>query len=224
MNTKKLLLLAAILYLVSCNVNQPQLQEYTYVPLHVGDMRQLMHEQDSFVDNYAIIGKTFRKDGREVFIEVNTYGMYSDTSYLFLQDGFCNFTAIDTPFMELKNCQEKPADGYSWYTYGQRFYYSYSYVNNYKTFAGEFSETFLLERSDYELFLRNYYGKNIGVIGAEFIDSTGRTESRFLLSYAKIDGKEYGHLLPPREPTVATILNKKKIPFVWTGYGRIFQN
>lgn len=225
MNSLKPIFLLAILYLVCCNnahVNQPTSQDYTYTPLHVGDIRQFIDEQDSFATDYAIIGKTLRKDGREVFIQVYTYGEYSDTFYLFLQDGFYIFSALDTPFVEQKNCREKPTNGYSWKD--DRNFCRYTYINKYTTFAGEFCETFLLERSDYELFLRNYYGKNIGLIGAEFIDSSGVAYGRSLLSYAKIDGKEYGHLFPSQNLATSKALLKTKSPLAWAIDGRIIPN
>ena len=227
MSSKKMIFLVAISYLAFCNntnVNQTSSQEYTYRPIHIDDIRQFVRESDSSTTIDAIVGKALRKDGREVFIELSIYGNYCDTSYLFIKDGFCIYTAIDTPFMEQKNCMEKPTADYFWY-YPPGTLNQYSYINNYKTFAGECREVYLLERCYYDggyvPFLRNYYGKNIGLIGAEVIDSSGVTTDRFLLSYAKIDGKEYGHLFPARNAAKSKTLLKGNLPLVWAINGRV---
>jgi hypothetical protein len=211
-------------------------EEFSYTPLHIGDIRQVVNIADSSTILYSIVGSTFRTDGQEVFIEIVKTGIGSsessfDTFYCFLRDGFRINTQIDTqyistgvynvpytsnPFQEQCITLEKPSDGFKWYPI--KGYYSLlrstRFAGNYQTFAGQFENVFAYDNWWYidpsmEIVVCTYFARNVGQIGTEWVNEKIDPQKVIIkLAYAKIGSDSYGSLFPERDPVIPNTAKK----------------
>jgi len=224
-----------ILFLFFCqnpkvNNTTPQ---FTYTPLHTGDIRQLINIADSSTILITIAGSKVRTDGQEMFIEIQKYGIGSseysfDTSYCFLRDGFIIYTTIDTgkdstgaynnsnPFGEQRSALEKPIEGFKWYPIqdGYSHFRSTRYAGIYQTLAGQFDSVFAYDNWWYvdttmEIILCTYYARNVGWIGSEWVNEKIDPQKTIIkLAYAKIGSDTYGNLFPDRDPVIGSMAKK----------------
>jgi hypothetical protein len=240
-----------ILFLFYCQnpkINNATSQ-FTYIPLHAGDIRQMINIADSSTILITIAGSKVRTDGQEVFIEIQKYGIGStqssfDTSYCFLRAGFLIYTEIDTVkdstgvykvsnlFQEQQSALEKPSEGFKWYPVQDEHtrFCSVRFAGNYQTLTSQFNDVFVYDNWWYvdttmEVVLCTYYARNVGLIGSEWINEKVDPQKTIIrLTYAKIGSDTYGNLVTERDPTIGSMAKKftrNHTTFSFTLMGRV---
>ena len=91
-----------LLGLLSCDsfmsgTSSNQFYNKSYMPLNVGDVRQIISVMDSSTLLWTVTGKTLRRDGVSVFcMEWKTGTSSRNTLYYLIKDGFFLGTELDT--------------------------------------------------------------------------------------------------------------------------------
>ena len=217
---KKIALLFISFLILFCDKTIiPDIDDSTFAPLNVGDVRQLIDPADSSTNLLSVIGKTERTDGQEVFIQTWKYGTHDpDTSYYFIFNGYYMSTQLDTvkdslgnynkqnPFQEQRLAVEHPNEGEK---YIQIVGDSLSmirmtkYFGTFNSFAGSIDSTFafiMFENFDtvyIDTFLILCFAKDIGWVGTYYGSFNNLIVS---LSYVKIGNEAIGELFPEKDP------------------------
>ncbi len=188
----------------------------SYVQLNIGDVRQYVYSDDSSTFLIEIVGKTYRDDGQEVFIEKETQGTSApDTSYDFIGDGYLITTDLDTcdtisnpgwscipsnPFWEQLLAETNPKDGDKWiHTINgdSTFYWVARKSKGFATICSTFTDVFAFDLYDTNrVMLTAYYAR-----GMDWVGSTTNDSFSVLCCYMKVDGIEVGVLRPARAST-----------------------
>lgn len=210
-------ILALIVFFIFCDLDPSVVEKYfyTFTPLNIGDVTQLVFPMDSSTISFCIVGKTKRADNQVVFIgEWQDGTQEPNTFYYFLKDGYFLSTELDTikddwlmhlvnPFREQKLAKSQPHNGDVWvHTVGNSdsTYWIAKPEQKLDTFCGEFRNVYgfgLFSKYDIEPFLKTYYGLGIGWLGTAVSDTSGLIAS---CSYKKVGDKTFGELWPAKNP------------------------
>ena len=238
MSSIKILLFILLLFLImviwKC-VGNPLSSEIStsHSPLNVGDVRQLIFRGDSSTTLMSVVGKANRSDGTEVFIEEWKHGTQPATSvyYYLVKDGYFMATELDTTlrddinktinaFGEQRLAKSNPEDGETWiHTVGSYdgYFWTSESIGKLSTFCGTFDNVFGFTLFDNpgSSILITYYAKGIGYIATETAFFPGLD---FSCSYVRVNGREYGHLWPAKDPTFFPKDKRKFINVMLTQY------
>jgi hypothetical protein len=205
--------------LLSCSESTtPNDSSPSYVPLNVGDERQLLFTTDSSTVYYTVKAQLNRSDGLKIF-EYNWY-YGTDTIpgilYYALKDGYFIATLLDTlrdstyylpdnPFREQRLAKLYPKDGDAWLNIpgdSSATYFVAKNIGSQRTPAGLFYNCFSFTLDD---IVSINYAKGIGHISSIVLpDSNG-----FLSTYLKVGGKVYGKKIPPKDPVFPAKSSRK---------------
>ena len=198
---------------MSGNVND-SVSSTSYMPLNVGDVRQLIWKNDSTTILYTVTGKTSREDGTSVYsMKIKMGTTIGHTNYYFLKDGYYVGTELDStyrtdldlkinPFNEQRLAKLDPNDGEIFiHTLGDSdtSYWKISKENSITTFCGVFEDVYsflLFDNLRSSPILRTYYAKGIGYIATAISNST---MPDFSVSYVKIGNTVMGSLWPEKD-------------------------
>jgi len=191
----------------------------SYMLLNVGDVRQLVYQNDSSTVRWNIVGTTKRKDGTDVFIGQYIPGTEPpDTAYYFLRDGYFLSTLLDTsanwgynptnPYWEQKLARLYPTNGEQWHIIvGENDSTSFvaAHFQEKKVLCGNFLDVYGFTYTYYsngmlDTMLTPFYAPNIGFIGT---DINRDLQPDVSASYLKVGGREMGSLWPAKNPSPA---------------------
>jgi hypothetical protein len=210
-----LVLIITILSFCGCRNNSTEPLPITtsnYMPLNVGDVRQLVYPADSATVLMKVIGKLSRKDGAEVFAMEWTTGIQKpDTQYYMIKDGFYTATELDSdshapnPFWEQRLAKLHPVNGETWkHTLGSSdsTFFTASYYQEVQTFCRKFTNVYgfiLMETraGNTDTIMTPFYAESIGFIGTGL---NGDLQLFASASYIKVANQEYGSLWPAKNP------------------------
>jgi hypothetical protein len=238
-----LICVALIGSIFSCNPpSKPDETLFQYVQRNVGDIRQGIYSNDSSTWLIEVVGKTNRKDGREVFITTETQGTGApDTFYEFVKDGYLITTHLDTidtttdtcftyipsnPFYEELIAKADPKEGETWIhtrNDDSTFYWAARKVDKFSAICSTFTDVFAFDLFyDNAIILTTYYAKGVDWVGSATHDSTNLNIS---CCYIKVNGKEIGALRPAKNSTGNYLLKKAilasaKFRFYSDAFGR----
>jgi hypothetical protein len=192
---------------------QPDLKYKYNIPIKIGDTSQVIETRDSSTLLIAVVSKTHRHDGKEVFVIIYKYGksLY-DTSYIFYENGYLISTLLDT----VKNSNYLYADTlkknknyfYEKIIYSvnsipgdsfqqcmgdnDHFYWTVDTLSSKKSICNNFNNIleFTLHLDSNNIWGKTYYANNIGYIGTTF----GFNEKEMSCSYIKRGNQIYGSL------------------------------
>lgn len=198
------------LSIISCSETvAPGLAPQPYMSLTIGDERQIVSITDSSTVQWVITDTLRRSDGQLVFQTKWYYGTGTvpNIQYYLIQDGFFKSTSLDTLrdttsfvigsyFGEQKLAKIYLLDNDTW----ANQFYSHG-DTTLSTFLAKYHGQFIADTETFNLCFRFetnfgasiYYAQNIGYVGILLSDSTGS-----LASYIKINGREYGIKVPPK--------------------------
>jgi hypothetical protein len=193
--------------------------ENIYVPMNVGDVRQIIRQYDSSTTLYKMLYNTKRQDGVNAFAVELTVGTHSpDTGYYCIRNGFYMITNLrsgsntSNPFEEVILAKINPTDGDRFVSatdYPDTFFLAAKYYQLKSTICGNFNDVFgfiltfqhagVPDTADI-----SFYAKHIGYIAtySKYIDVN------YDVSYLKIGNQEYGALWPPKN--LSPILSNTK--------------
>ena len=224
-----LILVIAVLSFCGCKKNSTEplpVTNSTYIPMNIGDVRQLVFLADSSTILIKVVGTTKRTDGLDVFVVEQTYGLglfyeYPDTSYFIIKDGYFMSTSLypfdstygysdsTNPFGEQRLGKVNPVNGDTWIDYIKGSNTSIVTATYYKelvTFCGTFTNVYGFNFFDSGLTV--FYAENIGYIGTDFNSLSSNIQIR--ASYIKVANQEYGALWPTKN-TRPYLLSKRNL-------------
>jgi hypothetical protein len=191
--------------------------DQSYMPLNVGDVRQIIGTADSSTMLMSIVGTTYRIDGTQVYcIEWKWGNLVPDTLYYFNRDGYSLSTELDTtpdyffnpsinPFNEQRMARLHPKDGELFFNSpdsSDDIFWIARKEEPLKTFCGIFEDVFSFNLySTYatyaEPYIITYYGKGYGYLGTSVITTS---EIDFQVSYIRAGNKTVGTMWPIKNP------------------------
>lgn len=192
-----------------------QNDEQSYMPLNVGDMRQIIMVEDSSTLLMSIVGTDYRSDGRLVYAMEWKWGYFEpDTLYYLNRNGYFMGTELDTtdgyhinsavnPFGEQRLASLYPENGDIFiHTPGSsdNVFWIARKEKPLQTFCGVFSEVFsfhLLDTLSSSAIMKTFYGKGYGYLGTSAFSSP---EPDFLASYIRVGNKTVGAMWPTKNP------------------------
>jgi hypothetical protein len=204
-----------------------QYYNQSYMPLNVGDIRQMVWVEDSATVLWTITGTTLRKDGTPVYcMEWKTGTSFIETYYYLNKGGYFLATELDTtrftsidkklnPYGEQRLAKLSPKDGEKFlHTVGDsdNTFWTTHKEGSVETFCGLFEDVYsftLIFGSEQSLVLSTYYAKGYGYLGTSgfFSDSLD-----YMVTYIKIGGVTRGTLWPEKDfGRVSKVMSKKKI-------------
>ncbi|MEJ2536657.1 MAG: hypothetical protein P8048_06350 [Calditrichia bacterium] len=187
----------------------------SYMPLNVGDVRQIIMLEDSSTLLMSIVGTVRRSDGRVVYAMEWKWGFFEpDTLYYLNRNGYFLGTELDTtdgyhinstvnPFGEQRLAKLYPEDGEIFtHTPGSsdNAFWICRKEQPLKTFCGIFSDVFsfnLYDTLNFQPFMETFYGKGYGYLGTSAFSSP---EPDFLASYISVGNKTVGSIWPTKNP------------------------
>jgi hypothetical protein len=200
------------------NPTIPSMENVNYVPMHVGDIRQLVDPADSSTYLLQFIGTRKRSDGQEMFVETWKRGISDiDTSYWFVREGYWIYSELDSsfnssqnlsknPYSEQRLSLESPKEDLRWIIIPGDTTSMYMMTINLgktRTLCDTFYQTYgmglIYSLADTIPWMIVKYAPNIGWIGTwvyDFYKQQGYDAA--LLSYAKVGGNVIGRLWPDK--------------------------
>jgi len=205
-----MLLFISLLSLLSCKSSTEPIVPDAYMSLNVGDIRELLFQNDSTYMIFKIIGQTNRSDKQEVFIGEWSFSGALDSnlmkSYYFIKDGYFISTELDTtdngqlinvnPFFEQKLAKIYPNDGDEWVSVAgfpdsNSSHFRSIFIGEKQTPASVFNSVFGFQLDS---IITPLYAKKYGFIGSSI--STSQDTNHISVNYLKINGKELGEFVP----------------------------
>lgn len=171
---------------------------YTYTPLNVGDVRQILNTLDSSLTLFSIVGKYSLNKSQNIYLgEWKKYKGYADTLYYFIKDGYLATAHTKNLDFLSYGAKSNPVDGETWQLMSEsnENIIKAKYFETFLTPCGKFYDVFgftLIKKSNGLAYGTSYYAKNIGYLGSAFYDYT---ELYIYCKYIKVFQKEYGNLL-----------------------------
>ncbi|HQF43847.1 MAG TPA: hypothetical protein PK073_13140 [Ignavibacteriaceae bacterium] len=206
--------------LISCSESvEPTKSALSYVPITVGDERQIVFTEDSSTIFYEVTGTVNRSDGMEVYKYSWYYG--TDTirniEYYGIKDGFFISTKLDTvrdssyylpsnPYFEQKLAKLYPNNGDTWQSIpgdSSSLYFIAQDIGTQHTFAGTFNNCYGYRLDN---IISANYSKGIGHIASTFPSYS----FAYLSSYIKVNNRVYGSKMPAKDPTIVGNQFKKR--------------
>lgn len=198
--------LSSFIFFSCSNSFEPE-ESRAYMQLNVGDLRQIILAQDSSTILMKITGTGKRTDGLKIYFCEHIDGTSDTAAYISnyaLKDGYFISTELDTvrdiglfikdnPYREQRLAKLYPMHGESWnHTKGDSSNgkFSAQYTEKMLVPAGEFKDVFQFHLDN---FMTIFYAKGVGYIATYSKDNT-----KYMATYLKINGKEYGMLYPPK--------------------------
>ncbi len=206
-----------------------------YMPLNVGDIRQMVWVEDSSTVLWTITGKALRKDGIPVYcMEWKTGTSFTETYYYLNKDGYFLATELDTtritsidpkinPFGEQRLAKLRPTDGEQFlHTPGDSdiTYWITQREEPVQTLCGLFEDVYsftLVVSLEQSWLLQTYYARGYGYLGTSgfFSDSLD-----YMVTFIKVGDVTKGSLWPEKDfGEFSNHMTKKKMyDYLLNGY------
>jgi len=212
MNTrnKTIILIITIFAISGCKKNSVEPLPSTnknYIPINIGDVRQIVSLADSSTILMKVVGTRKRSDSTKVFEMEWTYGIQKpNTHYYLLKDGYFMSTNLTSdsdsvnPFKEQRLGKVTPVNSEMWKSIigsSDSTFFIASYYKELNTLCGTFSNVYGFTLTQtvggiIDTILTPYYAENIGYIG------TDAQQMALRASYLKVANHEYGTLWPAK--------------------------